>query len=466
MRCRSLFTFNNARFEGTGQSLSDLKETLPDLHLLEESVREIRTLSDSLPEFLESKTKSVIGSLKSISSAKGLAHLPDDVLALLFERCIELEEDHTRGWRKTDCERLALRISQVCRRFRAVAIHNPRIWAIWSGTLISHSRLYELFQDRSKNAPLRITISLNRSSLQLISSLAERLESLHVFQPRSSANGVVDDLLKIHFPRLLAMDLTSRHEDETFCSSRCVDAPLLTHLTINYMLPSVQSPHLLTDLYVKLLTMDEVTEVKLLGILRVLPSLSRLYLAVKKTQLPPGRHVQRVVLPSIISFELRNPANEGGLPLVDTIRLPNIETLQVEVYQSGSTPEDGSAQLSINSLFPFSECYPQLDTLYLDIKGKPAYYADMARVSAACPRLGQMYLELNGLWLFADVQSARGLFTSLHSVHFSYRTKLWDIRNFVKILEKRTSGLWGFTELDRNWKSRGSTAGKITPSDL
>lgn len=89
---------------------------------------------------------------------RGIAELPDELLALIFELAYDND---------TEGSRLAIQLSHVCRRFRAIALHTPRLWS----TLTTTQRIdeYQTFISRLRTALLTIIID-NPSHLREASS--------------------------------------------------------------------------------------------------------------------------------------------------------------------------------------------------------------------------------------------------------------------------------------------------------
>lgn len=85
--------------------------------------------------------------------ASVISSLPEDILSIIFGKCKPKPSFRTR-----DLPRILLSFSQVCRRWREVALNDPRLW---TAIIFTSSSLARMMLERAQDAPLRIHAALD-----------------------------------------------------------------------------------------------------------------------------------------------------------------------------------------------------------------------------------------------------------------------------------------------------------------
>ncbi|KAI5989579.1 hypothetical protein EDD15DRAFT_1308174 [Pisolithus albus] len=190
--------------------LSDARAELARL-----KCRELELLQDLLDvrKALAAQTV-MIDELVKASAIPPISRLPNELLARIFLLIGDARES----------------LASVSRRWRAVIMDTPSIWSeIWLDQYRSRPTLLKLHLDRSRQAPLTITIYYNQTELEVILPHANRIRTLGIF---GSASDVVAVFASVAFPSLedLLVDLELGSVDPLLSMySRC---PALKCLTL------------------------------------------------------------------------------------------------------------------------------------------------------------------------------------------------------------------------------------------
>ncbi|KLO07995.1 hypothetical protein SCHPADRAFT_944788 [Schizopora paradoxa] len=142
-----------------GRSLTDapldVQETRASLRRMKDAKNTLSSLLESIDETIKN-----VASVTAIDfRAAGLASLPDDVLAIIFEMCVDMNPSKYSGNDYT--VRYSTRISSVCQRFRQLALQLPDLWK--SVSLSFPDAMLFLYKERCPSPVVYMNHRLPRS---------------------------------------------------------------------------------------------------------------------------------------------------------------------------------------------------------------------------------------------------------------------------------------------------------------
>ncbi|KAI6108582.1 hypothetical protein EDD16DRAFT_69060 [Pisolithus croceorrhizus] len=141
--------------------------------------------------------KVVIDELIKASAVPPINRLPNELLAQIFLLISDERES----------------LATVSRRWRVVIMETPTIWSeICLSHYYSRPDLLKLHLDRSRQAPLTISLHYNQTELEVVLPHVNRIHTLRIF---GSASDVFDEFASLAFPSLenLLVDLESNSID-------------------------------------------------------------------------------------------------------------------------------------------------------------------------------------------------------------------------------------------------------------
>ncbi|KAI6130651.1 hypothetical protein EDD16DRAFT_1723219 [Pisolithus croceorrhizus] len=141
--------------------------------------------------------KVVIDKLIKASAVPPINRLPNELLAQIFILISDERES----------------LATVSRRWRVVIMETPSIWSeIYLSHYYSRPDLLKLHLDRSRQAPLTISLHYNQTELEVVLPHVNRIHTLRIF---GSASDVFDEFASLAFPSLenLFVDLESNSID-------------------------------------------------------------------------------------------------------------------------------------------------------------------------------------------------------------------------------------------------------------
>ena len=114
----------------------------------------------------------------------GIQDVPPEIVALIFKFVLLLHEDETLEallrycWMKVDRASAIIRLSHVCRFWRAIALGNPSFWTRTDGH--NASQLYT-FIARSGQSPLSLFLNTSTGGLfNVLTAYGSRVERLDI----------------------------------------------------------------------------------------------------------------------------------------------------------------------------------------------------------------------------------------------------------------------------------------------
>lgn len=187
----------------------------------------------SIQACVECSRYKITDALNPLVLHDGIKSLPDDILASIFEKVVDLTSQQTRN---------TLTLASVNRRFRHIALRLPGLWSTLS--YLRRTRL-KLFLERS--AEVGLTVFLGSATPQWymkeILPHSYRWRNVIICDPKISTNSVLkltDDEQEIVCPNVqtISVDLLhNRHSSISLGSSFIF--PALQHLKISNIMPSL-----------------------------------------------------------------------------------------------------------------------------------------------------------------------------------------------------------------------------------
>ncbi|KLO12276.1 hypothetical protein SCHPADRAFT_998271 [Schizopora paradoxa] len=139
------FIFNNLPTPTVDTKIVELRAFLDNIKPIQQALIKLGQIGLSIESILDRYQYKT----NLVASAQGLASLPDETLSKIFHEA-SLEKN-TKKWK------LSLAVSQVCRRFRYVALGTPSLWNYMSLTMPKD--MLVTFIQRSGNVGLHICLS-------------------------------------------------------------------------------------------------------------------------------------------------------------------------------------------------------------------------------------------------------------------------------------------------------------------
>ncbi len=159
---RNVSTFTYVRFPSNyllltlrreSLSLTDIRQH-PDVGIRAQDIaRRLRVLTDTLTE-LVAAVKVEYEAVQVFIRKTGLASLPDDLLAVIFDYVVN--KDENKPWIPIRW-RTAVTLSHVCQHFRNVSLSCPRLWT----TMNRSAGMIATCVPRAKDVPLTVDITVN-----------------------------------------------------------------------------------------------------------------------------------------------------------------------------------------------------------------------------------------------------------------------------------------------------------------
>ena len=364
------------------------------------TIRQLKTLKAEL-KILSNSVEAVVEELSNVAQPTilrlSIAKVPPELLS----RIIELSEPRDQ-----------IHLSSVCRRFRAVALKNPRLWRHvsnrqdpeWRKTLLSRSgacglfvgynldgsessRACELFWDSVLQCPDRwegVTIS----------------QEITHFDSESSQLSPSSKLSGLYLPRLRSLNIygdTGENVDWDIC--RTWKMPALQHVEVDAMFlarPFDVSSRLVS---LTIIFYDEDP----LGFRSIAANMCGLLSSVASTL----RELTIVVLVSIVHSEIDNQDGHAATPPHPSIILPNLDLFRLSIEISNSA----------NAIFTHILPYIYMPNLthmrvLLDLWETPAdtlwldWFTGRGRIGA---RLKEVHVTLMGVDKYAKMRVHDGV---------------------------------------------------------
>lgn len=135
-------------------------------------MKDVKRVMDSVSNSLDDAIQKVTDSNLRDCQAAGLASLPDDVLAQIFETCY----NHDFFFRKQTYKSL-YSLASTCKRFRRIALRLPHLWKAVS-LHFSKERL-SAHTSRCRNLIVRIP---RMNSIDEVSNFLRQIEPYHQWE--------------------------------------------------------------------------------------------------------------------------------------------------------------------------------------------------------------------------------------------------------------------------------------------
>jgi len=184
-----------------------------------------------------------------------LRHLPHEMLSYIFTLC--LDPIRNRPWHRSHWHSIpSFTLSQVCRRWRAVALETPILWSLLVDVQLkpklgsklgySYIKFLETLLRRSKNLDLWIYIHVPFHELdthRVIAPLVRHSGRWRVVTFETSPSIVAAFRgIQHRLPRLRSLSLDLSRGDEATSLKLFSDAPSLTEVTISDLNPQLELP--------------------------------------------------------------------------------------------------------------------------------------------------------------------------------------------------------------------------------
>ncbi|KLO14977.1 hypothetical protein SCHPADRAFT_996213 [Schizopora paradoxa] len=345
------------------------------LEIMEKTKFLLDNLTSSLSENI-TRAKHRIQRITPDFLGRGLASLPDDILAMIIELAAEpLERSTMRGQD----------LAKVSQRFRAIALRLPRIWCAVSSKTHSPEQAL-LYLERSRNMGVHVSIEelyspyRSRNLLQALIPLASQWRSFTYtgYHPPTDPFGVTEHRIPLQLPLMehLSVKTDIDHVYKEY------SMPNLRSATFEHMIP-IPFSSTLTQFAVKLhsLVDDNLWDIDgLRRFLRSTPLLVELRLRFENQfrTLVCDLFDPEVLLPELKTLSVATACDEEENPdgdwesvtdFLTTIRAPNLThmILAVKVDTKGC-PEEFLSEFIENVLPPTSSS-PALASLDLAVMG-------------------------------------------------------------------------------------------------
>jgi hypothetical protein len=301
---------------GTNKLISSLQEIERELDVIEQEVKQVR-------ESISQRRAAAEMSLQPIGA------LPSDVIREIVLRAID--GPHSR--------RQILHLSHVSRRWREAVIGVSALftaadwdkWPVW---------LVDIWCSRASHHLLKVCLRHSLRSRQgtaptpswhaLLPRLSMQVSHLKVVvspYPGMSMNDAARGVLDFQMPSLKHLVVHSASDVPAEFHLQPENVPTLRVLELANLRPSIRTPLTsVTDLLYSALSFHALWNY-LPQILSKLPNLQHLELDVVDAADVPGSGHHHIILPSLISLEVRWFSPTYTLPLFDAFSLPSLQSL-------------------------------------------------------------------------------------------------------------------------------------------
>lgn len=434
---RSKYTFNNGVVEGAKEVLAGLRKAIPDFRHVAFALESIENAIETLHRRIETEEDEMTRCVESIALGQGLTSLPVEVLGNIFQLFVDGHGGYVENMIGVSYEDRALCISQVCHRFRAVAVNTPHLWTAWSPKLLCQTSLLSIFQQRSQSADLRLWLDRDvpQSATDILLQSTHRLETLRI-----SYFHQIPDLLRCQsLPRLrtLMVDSCPLAVPRFHCSS---DAPVLNRLKIVHSLRLSLSKFPLFRWITELeIQEDRMEEAQLDAILTNSLTLLTFVLTIEHWIGFDGGEHPEVSIPNFTSLILCiTESMSGSVPLVNRAAFPNLEHFTVYFFRLGLR------DVVFGTLFSQPGRFPNL--LNLRISTGALAGVVLHDFASACPQLEHLFVYTHSAPQDWKVPNP-ALLPPLKSIDIKCAYSVDWIKGVLQILRCREGGWERFEKL-------------------
>ncbi|EJD06209.1 uncharacterized protein FOMMEDRAFT_153610 [Fomitiporia mediterranea MF3/22] len=328
------------------------------------------TILSCLSSTSPSEDSNVPTSLSRDGSTHPINYIPSEVLSLIFIHCVSFPPDFTEP----------LILSEVCRKWRAVALQTPALWNTITLPIpgfdggLPHIQIVEIFLKRSAALPLKVDLGLitgitpcsdSRRDLEL------RDEVVQTLAPHTNRIRVLENVMPNHLLHQFGISRLSCLEELLVCEdekSGHVDYPvdgnqfsdtlrLLDLCGTMFDIRRVGLPQNLSELYVREPTgQGQVSVPQSIALFSALPRLTHCYLDITR-QPETGAEIQgplRVSMPNLEVFYFSWPRDIDIGPILDALVAPILSTLGLRAQYAATIPWNELVRFVERELPPLS----------------------------------------------------------------------------------------------------------------
>lgn len=360
-------------------------------------IRVLRATVDALNKTVDEKATRLKEECWDNILVRGIAELPDELLALVFELAYDND---------TDGSHLAIQLSHVCRRFRAVALHTPRLWS----TLAASQRPdeYQTFISRSRTADLTIIVDFpfRKPSFMLIADfmndvfpLSNRWGELQfhrmpLFDDEWGAFRELTDI-DVFLPRLQTLVVAGCHRkwDWNFWSHW--DMPGLRHFESYDAIPSgLNSASLVScDLQFSSLRFTGVVINGLLVALQTCPALQTLALdfeSIQQTFENPEAEVALLGQLKTMTIRIAGLSKSGTIrPIIRNVVMPCLDRIDYDIEMN----DDLESKTFLTDIFPPMPHCHNLRSVHMKVETFEYDFHGINTIFSSFPQIHHLHLE-------------------------------------------------------------------------